>query len=185
MQIETERLLLRPLGPEHAGVVTDFLARNRAFHETWQPTRPEERFSVAERRRLLAIAEVERLYGLRLLHWMARREEGFGPGDPEPGGRVIGSVNLYDIQPNGSARLGYRLDRTECGRGLMTEALQAVLAQAFGPMGLARVDAFVLPENAASLRVLEKLGFEREGVAVDHLEVGGRPRDHVWLVKRS
>ncbi len=60
----------------------------------------------------------------------------------------------------------------------MTEAVCAALRFAFGPLRLNRVEAACLPSNAASQRVLEKVGFAREGRARRYLRINGQWQDH-------
>ena len=62
------------------------------------------------------------------------------------------------------AELGYVLGAGLWGQGYMHEALQALVQAAFGPMGLRRLEAEVNPVNTASVQVLERLGFQREGL---------------------
>jgi [ribosomal protein S5]-alanine N-acetyltransferase len=82
--------------------------------------------------------------------------------------------------------LGYSIDAAHEGRGLMREALDAVLTDAFGPrVGLHRVQANVRPENTRSLALLERLGFEREGLAREYLFIDGAWRDHVMTALRA
>ena len=64
-----------------------------------------------------------------------------------------------------SCFLGYKLDGALCGRGYMTQAVEACTRFAFGPAALHRVEANVMPRNTASLRVLEKCGYRPEGLA--------------------
>jgi len=78
---------------------------------------------------------------------------------------IIGSCGFYGIHPwhlRGS--IGYELARPFWRQGLMSEALTAILALGFGGMGLNRIDAVLMPENIASIRLLEKLGFCNEGL---------------------
>lgn len=93
---------------------------------------------------------------------------------------LIARIGLYDIDPvNLSAELGYMLRTEYEGQGVMTEALRGMLSHTFGPDGLHRVTAYVDTENIASQRVLERLGFQREGTvrhAMCHPERGWR--DH-------
>jgi ribosomal-protein-alanine N-acetyltransferase len=83
-------------------------------------------------------------------------------GSPE----LIGSAGFYRWRrgPRAQAELGYDLAPALWGRGLMTEALQAILEHGFGPMGLTRVEATILTVNARSARLLERLGFVREAL---------------------
>lgn len=79
-------------------------------------------------------------------------------------GRYLGSCGFWRLVPEHSrAELGYELAPEAWGQGVMTEALAAVLEFGFGGMGLHSVEAHIHPENTGSRRVLEKLGFTREG----------------------
>jgi RimJ/RimL family protein N-acetyltransferase len=79
-------------------------------------------------------------------------------------GRLVGDAGLYSYEDRGpGVEVGYTLARHAWGRGLATEAATASLRAAFGPLGLDRVLAVARPENAASLRVLEKAGMGRDG----------------------
>jgi [ribosomal protein S5]-alanine N-acetyltransferase len=80
-------------------------------------------------------------------------------------GRAIGSCLLFRLEPaSARAELGYVLGRQSWGRGLMHEALAALISHAFGTLGLRRLEAEVNPQNAASCRLLERLGFRNEGL---------------------
>lgn len=98
------------------------------------------------------------------------------------GGRVIGTVTLASIdRKNKRAEVGFMLDRAVWRQGYMSEALGAALDYAFGPMDLARMEADVDPANEASLRLLERLGFQREGYLRERWRVGGGVQDTVLL----
>lgn len=79
-------------------------------------------------------------------------------------GRMIGTCGFTDISPeHGSCEIGYVLHPAYWGRGYATEALGAILSFA-GELGLHRVEARLLPQNTASIRVVEKNGFIKEGI---------------------
>lgn len=83
----------------------------------------------------------------------------------EVGGEPVGGIGLQgrsDVHRL-TAEIGYWLGREVWGRGIATEAVRAVSAHALGALGLARVEAQVFAWNPASMRVLEKCGFVREG----------------------
>lgn len=94
---------------------------------------------------------------------------------------IVGRVTLGTIARGvfQNAYLGYWIDRDEQGRGLMTEAVRAVVDFAFGTAGLHRVQAGVMPRNPGSMRVLEKCGFRREGYAERYLKIADCWEDHV------
>jgi ribosomal-protein-alanine N-acetyltransferase len=99
--------------------------------------------------------------------------------------RIIGSINLTQIVRGSfhAAHLGYSIDGEREGRGLMTEGLWAALDCAFGPMRLHRIMAAYIPDNVGSARVLEKLGFVREGYAKGYLFIAGKWEDHILTAR--
>ncbi|WP_246165558.1 GNAT family N-acetyltransferase [Arthrobacter yangruifuii] len=92
--------------------------------------------------------------------------------------RVVGSAAVWTTSAaDRNGELGYTLDRGVWGQGMATESAALLLDLAFGPMGLARVEATCHPENAGSVRVLEKNGFVFEGRLREHRVVDGHRRD--------
>lgn len=94
---------------------------------------------------------------------------------------VIGTCNYTNIVrgPFQACHLGYQIARAHEGQGLMREALEALDAFAFDAMHLHRIMANYIPTNERSGRLLQRLGFEREGLARDYLFIAGAWRDHV------
>jgi ribosomal-protein-alanine N-acetyltransferase len=96
--------------------------------------------------------------------------------------RVIGTCTLYRIDDkNRRAEIGYALGRDYWGRGLARESLAVLLRYAFDHLALERIEADVDPDNAASLRLLEGLGFAREGYLRERWRVAGGVQDSVIL----
>ena len=93
---------------------------------------------------------------------------------------MIGVVNINNPIMGGfrSASLGYYAAAAYSGRGYMTEGLALVLDQAFTVFGLNRLEANIQPENDASLALVRRLGFRKEGFSPAFLKVGGVWRDH-------
>jgi ribosomal-protein-alanine N-acetyltransferase len=77
-----------------------------------------------------------------------------------------------------SAWLGYHAMAGYAGRGLMTEAMGLVCHHAFRTLGLHRVEANIQPENARSIALVQRAGFQREGYSPRYLRIGGVWRDH-------
>jgi RimJ/RimL family protein N-acetyltransferase len=96
--------------------------------------------------------------------------------------RMIGSVGLFNFhEQNRLAEIGYALAREHWGRGYMNEALVAVIDWGFGPFGLRRIEADTHPDNTASVKTLERLGFAREGLLRERWQVGDELSDSlVW-----
>lgn len=168
----TERLLLCAPTVALTAAVCDYQQRNLEHFARWDPPYPEGFFepaAVAER-----LAQGERAFaaGSAYRYWFSLRE------DP---GRMIGQAHLTQVARAAfqNAILGYGLDRSAEGRGLMQEALRAVIAEMFGPeVRLHRIQAAVRPENARSRAVLQALGFQPEGLSRRYLFIDGAWRDH-------
>jgi len=94
--------------------------------------------------------------------------------------RLIGLLSLSGVQYGSvlSGSIGYWIDRRHAGRGLTPTAVAMAADWAFRELGLHRVEVNIRPENAASLRVVEKLGLREEGLRRDYLHVDGAWRDH-------
>ena len=105
----------------------------------------------------------------------------------EPGEPIVGRMSLGGILRGvfQNAYLGYWIDAEHQGHGLMTEAVQAGVDFAFREGGLHRVQAAVMPRNVASVRVLEKVGFRREGYAERYLCIAGVWEDHLIFARTS
>lgn len=95
-------------------------------------------------------------------------------------GRLVGGLTLGHIRHgvSQSAQIGYWMGERHAGKGLMQDAIAAVLDFAFGSLRLHRIEAACIPDNARSMRVLEKAGFTREGLLRAYLRIDGQWRDH-------
>lgn len=101
---------------------------------------------------------------------------------------IVGVANLGRIARGNfqSAYLGYRIHAPHAGRGYMTEALPLVLRLAFRELGLHRLEANILPGNAASIALVRRAGFRQEGFSPRYLKIRGRWRDHErWAILRE
>lgn len=96
-------------------------------------------------------------------------------------GRLAGQVTVDNIVRGAlrSGSLGYWIDRSVAGRGMASLAVALVCDHAFGPGGLHRLQADIRPENGPSQRLVERLGFTREGLLRRYLDIDGDWRDHL------
>ena len=102
------------------------------------------------------------------------------------GNNLLGGITLSNVRRGvtQSGSIGYWIGLPFQKNGYMTEAVKALGFYAFKELGLHRVDAASLPENLASIRVLEKCGFQQEGLAREYLCINGQWQDHLlfgWL----
>ncbi|MGO9029006.1 MAG: GNAT family N-acetyltransferase [Acidimicrobiales bacterium] len=110
-------------------------------------------------------------------------------------GQFSGEITLSSIQrgPFQSGSIGYWIDKDKAGMGLVPEAVVMVLQFAFESLRLHRIEVAIIPRNASSRRVAEKLRLRVEGVAQGFLEINGEWEDHVryaitaeeWSVRRG
>jgi len=101
---------------------------------------------------------------------------------------LIGTVTLFNLSlDNGRAEIGYAMGRKYWGQGYMHEALTALIVHAFDVLNLRRLEADVDPRNTSSVRSLERLGFQREGLLRERWHVGGELQDAYFygLLKRE
>ena len=100
-------------------------------------------------------------------------------------GSIVGAINLSQIFRSGfqNAYLGYYKGARYAGQGYMTEALSLMLSYAFRHLKLHRLEANIQPANAASIALVKRAGFTREGFSRRYLKVRGRWRDHErWAI---
>lgn len=150
--LETPRLTLRPFHASDAEQAFENWMGDPAVthYLTWEPHQ-----DAAFTRGLLAAWE-EEAKSPETYHWaIVWKESGEAVGDI--------SVVAADMRSE-SASVGYCLSRRLWGRGVMTEALSRVVGFLFGEVGFYRIEAKHAAENAASGRVMEKCGFQKEGV---------------------
>lgn len=164
---------LRPLRMRDRTSWTEARQRNVDWLRPWEATPPtgSSAFGVsaavftAMTRRLRADArQGEALPFVILL-------DGVFAGQVNVAGVVRGSMN--------SAHIGYWVDERFAGRGVMPTAVALVTDHCFGAVGLHRIEVNIRPENTASRRVVEKLGFRDEGIRQRYLHIAGEWRDHM------
>jgi ribosomal-protein-alanine N-acetyltransferase len=165
-----ERVHLRLPGRNDFAEWASLRSNSRSFLEPWEPLwAPDELDRAAWRHRL------------------NRYREDFNAGLTVPfflfensSGRLIGGITLGNIRHgvSQSGQIGYWIGERFAGKGLMHEGLKLLVAYAFETLRLHRVEAACIPDNERSIRVLEKAGFQREGLLRSYLRINGAWRDH-------
>jgi [ribosomal protein S5]-alanine N-acetyltransferase len=170
--LTTERLTIAHMALSHAPLLAEFFRRNEGHLAPWDPPRPAAIRELEYWEGECTRAADEYLEGA-VVRWVLLLKD--APA------QLVGRINYTQIArgPFQSCMLGYALDAQHQGRGLMTEALRATNRHAFDVLRLHRIQANHLPENVRSSRLLQRLGFSREGLARDYLFIAGAWRDHV------
>jgi [ribosomal protein S5]-alanine N-acetyltransferase len=149
--------------------------QSRSFLQPWEPSWPlDDLTRGAFRRRLERYAkELDRNEAFPFFIFRAADRV------------LVGGLNLTNVRRGAAsmASLGYWMGAPFAGRGVMTEAVRQVTRLAHGPLQLRRIEAACLPENVASVKLLEKTGFQREGSAREYLSINGAWRDHTLYAR--
>src|SRR6516162_2382749 len=165
-------VVLRPVRVRDAKVWRDARVRNASWLRPWEPTNPETPLYRTTLGPYIAMARTmrrEARQGLTL-PWVVTYGGRFA-GQLTVGGIVWGSAR--------SAQVGYWIDEAFAGQGIIPTALAMAMDHCFFSVGLHRVEATIRPENQASRRVVEKLGFREEGIRRRSLHIDGAWHDHV------
>jgi len=175
----TQRLTVRLARPGMQVPMARFLADNFEGHlDRWSPPATPAFFTEAFWRERLAAA-VEEFQAGRAARFVLQLRAGKAPAEMDA--PIIGTCNYTNVVrgPFLACHLGYQIARAHEGRGLMAEALRATNPFMFRALRLHRIMANYRPENVRSGRLLERLGFVREGLAKDYLFIDGAWRDHI------
>ena len=178
-ELETERLTVRLARPGMHAAMARFLAENFEGHlERWSPPAACAFFTEEFWRERLAVA-IEEFQAGRAARFVLQLRRGDAPAELDA--PILGTCNYTSIVrgPFLACHLGYQVARAHEGQGLMAQALRATNAFVFDSMRLHRIMANYRPENDRSARLLERLGFVREGLAKDYLFIDGAWRDHI------
>ena len=92
---------------------------------------------------------------------------------------ILNASYIHSNHPDDEGAPGYWIGERYAGKGLMLEGLQLLVGHAFQTLRLHRVEAACIPDNRRSIRVLEKAGFQREGLLRSYLRINGVWQDHL------
>ena len=174
VQLTGASVMLRPLEPSDWSAWREIRIRCRHWLEQWEPRGDTG----------AADPTVDReAFRARCNAWDRQRhfDAAYGFGLFQNDGRLLGEVSLGSVQrgPFQTAYVGYWIDEAEAGHGYVPEGVLLLLRYSFDVLALHRVEAAIVPRNAASRRVAEKLGMREEGVAQRFLQIQGVYEDHI------
>jgi RimJ/RimL family protein N-acetyltransferase len=158
--LETGRLLIRRLRLDDAPAMLEILSDAETVRFWGRPMMTE-------------LAQAEQ-YTRENLRWMEDGHCLYWGVEEKSSGRMIGTCTLFRLDlSNRRGEIGYLLNRAYWQQGFMSEVLGSVIAYAFTELELHRLEADTDPENIASIRLLERFGFQREGLFRDRWLVNG------------
>lgn len=172
LEYETDRLILRVCNEEYADELLSFVTDNREFFRPWDPLRTASFFTKDFQAEVLRAEFQAFLRGIYLRYYL------FEKTAPDI---IAGTVSFSHITrgEDRSCRIGYRLAQNVTGRGYATEAVAFLLERLRTDYKMHRIEADIMKENSASLRLIERLGFTREGTARSSHKINGVWTDHL------
>lgn len=171
---QTARLQLHVLEEYDAQRVLEFYQANAEFRHPWSATMDASFLTLEGQRERLRSDKIARDREQGLALWLTEIDQT----------ELVGMVALRNIVRGAfwSCHLGYEVHNAYAKRGYISEALQAVVEYAFVDLRLHRIEANIMPRNQRSIGVVEKLGFEHEGLARKYLKINGVWEDHIHYV---
>ena len=159
---------LRPIRRRDVGAWREVRSANATWLARWEATPPEGAPAEVSFASMVRFLRAEARGG-RMLPWVVTYD-----------GRLVGQLTVGSITMGSlrSGQVGYWIDQRFAGRGIIPTAVALAVDHGFRVVGLHRVEVNIRPENSASLRVAEKLGFRDEGLRPRLLHIDGAWRDH-------
>jgi [ribosomal protein S5]-alanine N-acetyltransferase len=175
--LEGQRVILR--APQRADYAAWAKLRedSSAFLRPWEPTWTDNELSrtAFRERRARAIADAKAGTGFVFLVFQKESHK-------LAGGITLGAIR-YGVAKSG--QIGYWMGEKFSGQGLMQDAVKTLTAFGFETLKLHRLEAACIPSNERSIRVLEKTGFQREGLLKSYLKINGEWQDHLLFARIS
>jgi ribosomal-protein-alanine N-acetyltransferase len=172
--LECGDLVLRPIKLRDKAEWTRVRARNAAWLEPWEASNPSPQAGLPTFSGMVRTLNLQAREATALPFIITERI----PTQPKPA--IVGQLTVSSIMWGSamSATLGYWVDQGRAGRGIVPTAVAMATDHCFRQLGLHRMEINIRPENAASLRVVEKLGFRDEGLRPRLLHINGQWADH-------
>ncbi len=169
---ETERLLLKILNKEAAPLVLSFYEDNAGLFEPWEPKRSNNFYTLSYHKTLLTAEHNLMADGRLVRFWVFLKDY------PE---EIIGSICFQNLlrEPYCSCSLGYKFSQKYQHHGYATESLRKCIDLLQNEYNMHRIDAFIMPDNLSSLKLIERLGFTYEGTSRSYARINGRWTDHL------
>jgi [ribosomal protein S5]-alanine N-acetyltransferase len=173
MKLIGNQINVRLLEENDAESVVQLELKNREFFQLYSPKRQEDFYTYEIQ--LKRIRE-----GLE----KSKQDQAYSFGIfLNETNELIGNLSLIEVLRGflQTGLIGYSLDHDFNGKGIMSEAVKLVTDYGFQVLKLHRIEAGVMPHNIGSIRVLEKSGFEKEGIARKNVKINGKWEDHQML----
>lgn len=168
---ETERLLLRRLGPEDAPIVLNFYEDNKSLFEPLEPKRGSNFYTTAYQKASLTAEQNQMAEGKLIRYWVFLKDH------PK---EILGTVCFQNPlkEPYHSCCIGYKFSHRYLHQGYAFESIKKSIELVFWEEHIHRIDAYIMPNNEPSLRLIERLSFLYEGTCISFARINGSWADH-------
>ncbi len=174
-ELKTDNLIITVLSPDDFHLIEQYQNNNIEHLSKWEPIRLKEYFSGAATKARVDNNYKEFLSGTSVsLVGLDKNRR-----------RIICLCTFSNIVRGvfQACNLGYSINAEDQGKGIMFEMLQASIDHIFSEFGLHRIMANYIPTNIRSELILQRLGFQKEGLAKSYLKIAGSWQDHILTSK--
>ncbi len=174
IELVTDRLVLKVLNPVFVPVIIDYLSGNKSYFEKYLPSYDKNALT-DEYQTIRLWTEFDLMVEDSAIRFYIFSKDDFHYK------KIIGDISIFNIirSAANSCGVGFKIDESEGRKGFMTEALTKVIDYIFNELMICRIEVNIMPANKQSVKLVEKLGFKKEGIAYSYLEIAGKREDHL------
>ncbi|MBE5965729.1 MAG: GNAT family N-acetyltransferase [Lachnospiraceae bacterium] len=168
---ETDRLILKTLGKEAAPMVLSFYEENKSHFEPWEPKRPNNFYTLFYQKASLSAEYHQMAEGKLLRYWVFHKDNT---------DEIIGTVCFQNFlrAPYLSCSLGYKYGYKYIHKGYAYESIQKGIRLVWDEYNMHRIEAYIMPSNKPSLRLIKRLDFVYEGLCYSYACINDQWSDH-------
>lgn len=169
---ESDNLLYDILTEDDSQRILDFYQFNKDIFEPYDPDKPENFYTLPYQSTVAKLENDNFIRGKSARYWISRKNQ------PQS---LIGCVSFNNIIKGSfqSCTIGYKIHKNHQGQGYATEAILSLCQKMFDDGHLHRIDAYIQPDNKASIATAEKCGFRFEGISKEYAYMKGIWVDHL------
>lgn len=174
IELISDRLVLKVLDSSYAGLILDYYDRNRDFFAN-SMSKLNDNFYTVDYQINRCWKEYELMQQQRHMRFYIFRKEDIGFT------KIIGDITISDMLWGSllSSSIGYKIDKDNLRKGYATESVISAVNYIFNELGMERIVAHIKPDNTPSINMIEKIGFQEEGISRQYIRLAGQRKDHL------
>lgn len=175
MMYEKNGIILKVLREKSAPQVLEFLTRNRDFFDKYEISKQDNYYTTAFQKKTLQAEAAALLQGTAIRFYC------FTAKNPD---EIIGTVSFQNIRRGGfmSCQIGYKIDKAHTRQGLGRKCVSLALDAITRDYEIHRVEAYIMPDNIASIELAKSVGFVPEGIAYDFAKINNNWENHLRYI---